>query len=54
MFDFVVADELGVEGEDGLLVAAHDERGRQVLRHDVQPRHVQRGVGAVAPHLRKK
>ena len=42
---------LGVEGEDGLLVAPHDERGRQVLRHDVEPRHVQRGVRFVAPNL---
>ena len=45
---------LVVEGEDGLLVAAHDERGRQVPRHDVQPRHVQRRVGLVAPHLKHR
>ena len=43
---------LVVECEDGLLVAAHDEGGRQVPRHDVQPRHVQRRVGLVAPHLK--
>ena len=48
-----LVDGLVVECEDGLLVAPHDERGRQVLRHDVQPRHVQRGVGPVAPHLKR-
>ena len=49
-----LVDGLVVECEDGLLVAPHDERRRQVLRHDVQPRHVQRRVGAVAPHLKMR
>ena len=40
---------LWVEGEDGGLVSADEEGGGQVLGHDVQPAHVERGRDDAAP-----